>query len=80
LIYYGLEYKWITLYLTGELDYKEMVTRLETEIHRFAKRQMTFFRKMEKDGIEIHWLDSECGANEHAQRVVADYQQFLKQN
>ncbi|MCF0063178.1 tRNA (adenosine(37)-N6)-dimethylallyltransferase MiaA [Dyadobacter chenwenxiniae] len=77
LIYYGLEYKWITLYLTGELSYDEMVTRLETEIHRFAKRQMTFFRKMEKDGIRIHWLDNECSAEEHAQVISAHYQQYL---
>jgi tRNA dimethylallyltransferase len=57
LIYYGLEYKYVTQYVTGELSYEDMQKRLETEIHRFAKRQMTFFRKMEKDGILIHWLD-----------------------
>ncbi|WP_026633026.1 tRNA (adenosine(37)-N6)-dimethylallyltransferase MiaA [Dyadobacter alkalitolerans] len=76
LIYYGLEYKWITLYLTGELQYEEMVVRLETEIHRFAKRQMTFFRKMEKDGIEIYWLDNECNADEQAQMIFRQYQQY----
>ncbi|MGV3559749.1 tRNA (adenosine(37)-N6)-dimethylallyltransferase MiaA [Larkinella arboricola] len=57
LIFYGLEYKFITQYLRGELDYPTMVTRLETAIHQFAKRQMTFFRKMERDGIAIRWLD-----------------------
>ena len=56
LIYYGLEYKYTTQYLLGELDYELFFARLNTEIHRFAKRQMTYFRKMEKDGLEIHWL------------------------
>jgi len=80
LIYYGLEYKWITLYLTGELSYEEMVTRLETEIHRFAKRQMTFFRKMEKDGIHIHWLNNELAAAEQAHIIAASYRRFLQDN
>ncbi|MCF2506057.1 tRNA (adenosine(37)-N6)-dimethylallyltransferase MiaA [Dyadobacter sp. CY107] len=80
LIYYGLEYKWITLFLTGALQYEEMVTHLETEIHRFAKRQMTFFRKMEKDGIDIQWLDSESNADEQAQAITLKYQQFLHDN
>lgn len=57
LIYYGLEYKWATLYLEGKLDYSEFYTQLETGIHRFAKRQMTYFRKMEKDSLKIEWLD-----------------------
>ena len=57
LIFYGLEYKFITQYLQGELNYQTMVSRLETAIHQFAKRQMTFFRKMERDGMLIHWLD-----------------------
>ncbi|GAB2770995.1 tRNA (adenosine(37)-N6)-dimethylallyltransferase MiaA [Rhabdobacter roseus] len=55
--YYGLEYKWVTDYCTGDLPYAPMIQRLETEIHRFAKRQMTFFRKMERDGLPIRWLD-----------------------
>lgn len=54
--YYGLEYKYISLYLKGDLSYDEFVTKLETEIHRYAKRQMTYFRKMERDGIQIIWL------------------------
>ena len=57
LIYYGLEYKFITRYIQGELNYDEMFSQLETSIHRFAKRQMTWFRRMEKNGIEIKWLD-----------------------
>lgn len=54
--YYGLEYKYISYYLQGKLDYASFVIKLETEIHRYAKRQMTYFRKMEKDGVKIHWL------------------------
>lgn len=54
--YYGLEYKYASLYLLGQLDYPAFTTKLETEIHRYAKRQMTYFRKMEKDGIRIHWI------------------------
>jgi tRNA dimethylallyltransferase len=57
LIYYGLEYKYITEYLTGQTTYEEMFAGLETAIHRFAKRQMTWFRKMERNGIKIHWFD-----------------------
>lgn len=55
LIYYGLEYKFVTLYLTGELTYEEMRGQLATAIHQFAKRQMTWFRGMERKGITIHW-------------------------
>lgn len=54
--YYGLEYKYASFYLLGQLDYPSFIRKLETEIHRYAKRQMTYFRKMEKDGIKIHWL------------------------
>jgi tRNA dimethylallyltransferase len=56
LIFYGLEYKFITQYLTNELDYETMVERLNIAIHQFAKRQMTYFRKMESDGLIINWL------------------------
>lgn len=59
LIYYGLEYKWTTLYLEGKLNYSDFYTKLETSIHQFAKRQMTYFRKMEKDGLKIEWLEWE---------------------
>lgn len=58
LIYYGLEYKYLTLYITGELSYEEMVAQLEIAIHQFAKRQMTWFRGMERRGNKIHWLDA----------------------
>jgi tRNA dimethylallyltransferase len=57
LLYYGLEYKYITLYLTGVLSYDEMFRLLNTAIHQFAKRQMTWFRRMERKGAIIHWLD-----------------------
>ena len=56
LIYYGLEYKFVTLYLTGQLGYDEMVQNLRIAIHQFAKRQMTWFRGMERRGIEIEWV------------------------
>ena len=58
LIFYGLEYKFITQYLTGELTYEIMVERLNVAIHQFAKRQMTYFRKMERDGLKINWLSN----------------------
>ena len=58
LIFYGLEYKFITQYLTGEMTYQIMVERLNVAIHQFAKRQMTYFRKMEHDGLKINWLSN----------------------
>lgn len=57
LLYYGLEYKFVTMYLTKELSYNEMFSQLEIAIHQFAKRQMTWFRGMEKRGLHIHWID-----------------------
>ena len=57
LIYYGLEYKFVTLYIIGELTYEQMRTQLATAIHQFAKRQMTWFRGMERKGIRIHWTE-----------------------
>ncbi len=58
LIYYGLEYKFLTLYIIGELSYEDMISQLEIAIHQFAKRQMTWFRGMERRGCTIHWIDS----------------------
>ena len=58
LIYYGLEYKYLTKYVIGELDYNSMVDQLEIAIHQFAKRQMTWFRGMERRGFKINWLSS----------------------
>lgn len=64
LIYYGLEYKYLTLYLTGQLTYEQMTGQLNVAIHQFAKRQMTWFRKMEREGFEIRWLDAELPVEE----------------
>ena len=58
LIYYGLEYKFVTEYIIGKTTYDEMFTRLEIAIHQFAKRQMTWFRGMERRGFTIHWIDA----------------------
>jgi tRNA dimethylallyltransferase len=62
--YYGLEYKYLGLFLRGFLRYDEMYTKLETEIHRYAKRQMTFFRSMEKKGIPITWIEDGLSLSE----------------
>ena len=70
LIYYGLEYKFITYYLTGRLSYESMVNELEIAIHQFAKRQMTWFRGMERKGIHIHWIDGELPMEEKVNTVL----------
>lgn len=70
LIYYGLEYKYITLCITGKISYEEMYSSLETAIHQFAKRQMTWFRGMERKGIKIHWIDGEMPMNEKVDQVM----------
>ncbi len=70
LIYYGLEYKYLTQHLTGEITYKEMFEKLNTAIHRFAKRQMTWFRRMERQGTAIHWLDGYMPMEEKLERVT----------
>ncbi len=64
LIFYGLEYKYVTLYLTGQLTKIQMHQQLEIAIHQFAKRQMTWFRKMEREGVKIHWIDGQLPMNE----------------
>ncbi len=69
LIYYGLEYKYLTLHATGQLSYEEMVRQLEIAIHQFAKRQMTWFRGMERRGIEIHWMKAEDAAKFNPEEV-----------
>ena len=73
LIYYGLEYKFITWYLQKRISYDEMFSQLETSIHRFAKRQMTWFRRMERNGIEIKWLDGYLPLNEKVEKVIEWY-------
>jgi tRNA dimethylallyltransferase len=70
LIYYGLEYKFITLYLTGRLSYDNMVRDLEIAIHQFAKRQMTWFRGMERRGIQIHWIEGNLPMETKVARVL----------
>ena len=70
LIYYGLEYKYLTLYATGELSYEEMFHQLETAIHQFAKRQMTWFRGMERRGFTIHWLDARLPMEEKVEKIM----------
>jgi tRNA dimethylallyltransferase len=69
LIYYGLEYKFLTLYLTGALGYDDMVKGLEIAIHQFAKRQMTWFRGMEKRGVNIHWLDGSLPVTDLVEQI-----------
>ncbi|MDH6304242.1 tRNA dimethylallyltransferase [Parabacteroides sp. PH5-13] len=64
LIYYGLEYKYLTLYVAGKLSYEDMVSQLEIAIHQFAKRQMTWFRGMERRGFTIHWMDATLPSEE----------------
>jgi len=70
LIYYGLEYKYLTLYLIGKIDRKTMETELETAIHQFAKRQMTWFRGMERRGFNINWLPYDMPADEFNDAVA----------
>ena len=69
LIYYGLEYKYLTLYVTGKITRNEMEEQLLTAIFQFAKRQMTWFRGMERRGINIHWIDGELPMDERKQAV-----------
>ncbi len=69
LVYYGLEYKFVTMYVTGEISYDEMVHNLEIAIHQFAKRQMTWFRGMEKRGTHIHWVDASLSRMEQINTI-----------
>lgn len=70
LIYYGLEYKYLTLHCIGQLSYDEMARQLEIAIHQFAKRQMTWFRGMERRGIQIHWIDAMLPMEERINRIL----------
>lgn len=69
LIYYGLEYKYLTLHAIGQLTFDEMFVQLETAIHQFAKRQMTWFRGMERRGFTIEWLDATLPTEEKVERI-----------
>lgn len=73
LIYYGLEYKYLTLHVIGQMSYDEMFTRLEMEIHKFAKRQMTWFRGMEKRGFTLHHLPYDMPDSEFVEAVKDMY-------
>lgn len=70
LIYYGLEYKYLSLYIQGELTFDQMFSQLEIAIHQFAKRQMTWFRGMETRGIKIHWLDALAPNHENVGKMM----------
>ena len=70
LIYYGLEYKYVTEYVIGKLTYDEMFRQLEIAIHQFAKRQMTWFRGMERRGFKINWIDATLPMEERVDRIL----------
>jgi tRNA dimethylallyltransferase len=72
LIRYGLEYKFITLFLLKEIDYNTLFKQLNTAIHQFSKRQMTWFRKMERDGFKINWIDISLDEEEKL-RLIMDF-------
>jgi tRNA dimethylallyltransferase len=78
LIYYGLEYKFITMYLLGRMTYDEMFKGLETAIHQFAKRQMTWFRGMERKGTKINWIDGALPLEEKVNMVKKLFAMHLK--
>lgn len=77
--FYGLEYKFVTAYLFNELSYDRLVERLGTAICQFAKRQMTFFRKMEKDGVWINWFDAEKDSDELSEEILMAYDTWLSE-
>ena len=70
LTFYGLEYKFVTQFVTGELTFDELFQKLNTAIHQFAKRQSTWFRRMEKRGVIIHWLDGNLTLEEKISRML----------
>ena len=71
LIYYGLEYKFVTEYVVGRTSYEEMFRQLEIAIHQFAKRQMTWFRGMERRGYTIHWIDAAQSMDEKVEAIMS---------
>ena len=76
LIYYGSEYKYLTNYLLGNLTYEQMFSELEIAIHQFAKRQMTWFRGMERKGFRIHWIDASLPMVEKMKRILLLMRRF----
>ncbi|HAJ98990.1 MAG TPA: tRNA (adenosine(37)-N6)-dimethylallyltransferase MiaA [Bacteroidales bacterium] len=75
LAFYGLEYRIVTQYVTGEISYKQMFETLNIAIHQFAKRQMTWFRRMERNGTTIHWIDGNMPMDEKVDMVLAKTKQ-----
>ncbi len=71
LVFYGLEYRYLTMYVCGDISYNEMFKRLNTAIHQFAKRQMTWFRRMEKKGVAIHWIDGRLPVEEKVNTIIS---------
>ncbi len=71
--FYGLEYKYLTMYITGEINYDDMFRLLNTAIHQFAKRQMTWFRKMERSGYKIYWIDGNLSLEERVSSALQKY-------
>jgi tRNA dimethylallyltransferase len=69
--FYGLEYKYLTQYVTGEISYDELFGLLNTAIHQFAKRQMTWFRKMERSGFKIHWIEGKISMKEKVDQALS---------
>jgi len=68
--FYGLEYRYVTDYVTGQLSYEQMFQKLNTAIHQFAKRQMTWFRRMERKGTRIHWLKGTASTEEKISKIL----------
>ena len=71
LTYYGLEYRYVTEYVTGKITFDEMFQRLEIAIHQFAKRQMTWFRGIERRGFTIHWIDAMLPMDEKISQALS---------
>lgn len=80
LTYYGLEYKFVVDYLFDRYDFDTFVQLLQTAIHQFAKRQMTFFRKMEKDGLKIHWIDATLPISQQLEYLLTILQKYNAQS
>jgi len=70
LTFYGLEYRYLTLHVTGDISFTEMFDQLNTAIHQFAKRQMTWYRRMEKKGVHIHWIDGQLDMSEKLSLIL----------
>ena len=78
--FYGLEYKYITQYIIGELNYNDMFQKLNTAIHQFAKRQMTWFRRMERNGFKIHWIDGNSDIEYKVNYIIENFNHKKKRH